>query len=70
MFSSLPTSWQRVLSPELERPYWSELSTFIRSEYGQYNCFPQEDNIFRAFEVTSFDQVRVVILGQDPYHTS
>ena len=69
MFPPLPSSWQFALAPEFEKPYLVDLSEFIKSEYSQLVCFPQEWNIFRAFDVTPFDRVRVVILGQDPYHT-
>jgi uracil-DNA glycosylase len=46
-----------------------ELQDFINSEYSQKVCFPEQKNIFRAMEITGFDDIRVVILGQDPYHT-
>lgn len=70
MFPSLSSSWQATLIWEFEKPYWTELTDFVEYEYSQYDCFPQEQNIFRAFELTHFDDVRVVILGQDPYHTA
>jgi uracil-DNA glycosylase len=69
MFPSFPPSWRSVLAPEFEKLYWSDLIEFVKSEYGERVCFPQEENIFRAFAVTPFEHVRVVILGQDPYHT-
>ena len=62
-------SWQAVLSNEFEKPYWNELVSFIEEEYSQNICFPKWENIFRAFDLTPFDTVKVVILGQDPYHT-
>lgn len=62
-------SWHEALAPEFEKPYWSELTTFVKSEYSQQQCFPLGKDIFRAYDTTPFDQVRVVILGQDPYHT-
>ncbi len=68
-FNSFPSSWQSILSSELESLYFQNLQLFINSEYLQYNCFPEEKNIFRALAVTPFEDVKVVILGQDPYHT-
>lgn len=69
MFPPLPPSWQSALAGEFEKPYWADLTDFIKREYGQKVCFPEEKNIFKAFEITPFDRVCVVILGQDPYHT-
>jgi uracil-DNA glycosylase len=70
MFCSLPISWKSVLISKLEGRYWIELTKSIKREYSQNICFPKEDHIFRALEMTPFDRVRVVILGQDPYHTA
>ena len=66
---TLPPSWQLALASEFQKPYLESLTSFIKSEYSQNICFPQEQNIFKAFEMTPFDLVRVVILGQDPYHS-
>ena len=62
-------SWKLVLANEFEKPYWQELISFIEGEYSKNICFPKRENIFRAFDITPFDVVKVVILGQDPYHT-
>jgi uracil-DNA glycosylase len=62
-------SWHTVLASEFDKPYWQELTTFVKEEYKNGNCFPEGKNIFRAFDTTPFNQVKVVILGQDPYHT-
>ena len=70
MIPSLPPSWLSVLAPEFDRLYWPTLTEFVTSEYEQKVCFPEEKNIFRAFSVTPFENVKVVILGQDPYHTA
>ncbi|MBC7498084.1 uracil-DNA glycosylase [Candidatus Gracilibacteria bacterium] len=70
MTVNIHPSWYRVLALEFEKPYWEKLTDFIKSEYSQKVCFPQGKNIFRAFDTTPFDRVRVVILGQDPYHTA
>lgn len=63
-------SWKSVLSHEFEKPYWQELTSFVKEEYSKNACFPKGENIFRAFDLTPFDAVKVVILGQDPYHTT
>ena len=61
-------SWLRRLSEEFEKPYFAALADFVRGEYGQGECYPPGRLIFNAFDQTPFDAVRVVILGQDPYH--
>ncbi|MBR0202040.1 MAG: uracil-DNA glycosylase [Bacteroidaceae bacterium] len=61
-------SWHRRLAPEFEKPYFEALTTFIRQEYTSGPCYPPGRLIFHAFEATPFDKVKVVILGQDPYH--
>lgn len=62
-------SWQVALAPEFDKPYWAELTAFVKGEYAAGPCFPPGKAIFMAFDTTPFDQVKVVILGQDPYHT-
>jgi uracil-DNA glycosylase len=64
----MESSWKRVLAEEFEKPYFKELTEFVKKEYMQEAVYPSAQAIFRAFELTPFDQVRVVILGQDPYH--
>lgn len=61
-------SWQRVLSPEWEKPYFESLTQFVRVEYATKQIFPPGKQIFAAFNATPFNDVKVVILGQDPYH--
>ena len=61
-------SWQSRLEKEWNKPYWKELEEFIRMERSQYVVFPPEELVFSAFKETPFDQVKVVIVGQDPYH--
>jgi len=61
-------SWKTVLQPEFEQPYFSELKTFLVGERSRFRVFPPGSLIFNAFDHTPFDQVKVVILGQDPYH--
>lgn len=62
-------SWHAALSKEFASEYFAELSAFVKSEYASTACFPAPANIFRAFDLTPFDTAKVVILGQDPYHT-
>lgn len=61
-------SWRQVLQPEFDKPYFELLASFVRHEYQTKTCFPPAGQIFNAFDVCPFDQVRVVIIGQDPYH--
>jgi uracil-DNA glycosylase len=61
-------SWQTQLADTISASYFERLSQFVRQEYGQFTCYPQEEDIFKAFELCPFERVRVVIIGQDPYH--
>jgi len=61
-------SWKERLAPEFEKPYFQELVSFIKQEYTGKQIFPPAKQIFNAFNHCSFDNCRVVILGQDPYH--
>lgn len=61
-------SWEAALSDEFEKPYFKELAAFVKGEYASQAVYPAPKNIFAAFELTTFDAVKVVILGQDPYH--
>jgi len=61
-------SWKQALAQEFEKPYFSTLSEFVKAEYKSKKVFPLPKDIFRAFDLCPFDQVKVVILGQDPYH--
>lgn len=64
----LEPSWKRVLGSEFEKPYFKELTEFVRGEYLNFAVFPKQKDMFRAFDTCPFDKVKVVILGQDPYH--
>jgi len=64
----IDSSWKKELLPEFEKPYWEPLTTFVRSEYETKTVYPAPKNIFRAFDLCPFDKVKVVIVGQDPYH--
>jgi len=61
-------SWKEQLKDEFEKPYFEKLTNFIREEYQTKKIFPPAKLIFNAFEHTPFEKVKVVILGQDPYH--
>ena len=61
-------SWRQVLQPEFDKPYFELLTHFVRQAYRTTQCFPPAGQIFSAFDLCPFDKVRVVIIGQDPYH--
>lgn len=61
-------SWQRQLGAEFEKDYFARLTRLVREEYGRYACYPPGRLIFNAFNLCPFDKVKVVIIGQDPYH--
>ncbi len=61
-------TWKQRLEPEFEKDYFHNLSTFVRSEYLSKKVYPPAKDVFRAFNLCPFDQVKVVIVGQDPYH--
>ena len=60
--------WDLVLKEEMNKPYFKELGVFVKDEYAHKIIFPQYKNIFNALRYTDYDEVKVVILGQDPYH--
>lgn len=61
-------SWQQRLQGEFDAPYFEALTQFVKAEYAAGTCYPPAGQIFRAFDCCPFSQVKVVILGQDPYH--
>ncbi len=61
-------SWYELLKHEFEKPYYKELQNFLADEYAHYTIYPEADNVFRALNLVPFDKVKVVIIGQDPYH--
>ena len=61
-------SWKKVLQEEFDKPYFEELTNFVREEYTSKKVFPPPKDIFKAFDLCPFDKVKVVIIGQDPYH--
>lgn len=65
---NLEKSWLEVLKDEFEKDYFNDLFRFINDQYGSKIIFPKRENLFRAFDLTPFNKVKVVIIGQDPYH--
>ena len=62
------TDWNPILRAEFERPYWGELQSYVAAERATHTVYPPHDEVFRALHLTPYDEVRVMILGQDPYH--
>lgn len=60
--------WKAILQPEFDMPYFERLTNFVKSEYAAGQVFPSGSNIFRAFDKCPFESLKVVIIGQDPYH--
>nr|WP_315202469.1 uracil-DNA glycosylase [uncultured Flavobacterium sp.] len=65
---NLNTTWQTILADEIQKPYFSELMNAVDDEYQNHICFPPKELIFSAFNNCSFENTKVVIIGQDPYH--
>jgi uracil-DNA glycosylase len=66
--SMLPDSWQAVLGEELEKPYFQDLTEFVEKERAEHKVFPPREEVFAALDATPYDRVKVLVLGQDPYH--
>jgi uracil-DNA glycosylase len=64
----IESGWKERLKYEFEKPYFADLISFVKSEYAKYTIYPPGKHIFNAFDRCPFDQVKVVLLGQDPYH--
>ncbi len=64
----MPSSWVSLLSEEFEKPYIKKLEEFLESEYQNYRIYPQKEDLFSTFRYTPFESVKVLLLGQDPYH--
>jgi uracil-DNA glycosylase len=62
------TSWQTILASEIQKPYFDDLMLAVANEYSVNSCFPPQELLFSAFDYCSFDDLKVVIIGQDPYH--
>jgi uracil-DNA glycosylase len=65
---ALPADWRAALSAEFQKPTWATLSSYLSEERASQTVFPPENEVFTAFHATPFDQVKVVLFGQDPYH--
>lgn len=65
---TIDPSWKAHLQSEFDKPYFANLTQFVRDEYSRAVCFPPGKLIFNAFNLCPFDKVKVVIIGQDPYH--
>ncbi|MFY0741420.1 uracil-DNA glycosylase [Solibacillus silvestris] len=68
MMEQLTNSWKDLLAQEAEHPYYKLLETFLERQYMEETVYPKKENIFNALRLTDYDNVKVVILGQDPYH--
>lgn len=64
----ITNDWKKIIDEEKEKDYFKELKKFLLSEYDNYKIYPKKGEIFKCFELTNFKDVKVVILGQDPYH--
>jgi uracil-DNA glycosylase len=64
----IPTTWHAPLGEEVNKPYFRELVAFLQAERATKTIFPPEEDVFRALALTPFDRVKVLLLGQDPYH--
>ena len=62
------TTWDEILAEEMQKDYYQELQAFVQKRRSEVRVFPEEKNVFNALELTPFESVKVVILGQDPYH--
>lgn len=65
---AITNDWLEPLKSEFGKPYYAKLYKFLQDEYGRYVIYPKADDIFNAFHLTPLSQVKVVIIGQDPYH--
>ena len=68
--SAISNDWLEPLSPEFKKPYYAKLYKTVKEEYSTHQIFPPADDIFNAFHLTPLKDVKVVILGQDPYHNN
>lgn len=67
--TNIQTDWHNILSKEIQKPYYKNLMAFLKKEYQTQNIFPPKEKIYSALDHTSFEDTKVVILGQDPYPT-
>ena len=64
----IASDWKALLKEEFEKPYFEQLTQFVKEEYASHRIYPRGSNIFRAFDKCPLDRLKVVIIGQDPYH--
>lgn len=65
---SLGNSWDELLGEEFEKPYYQKLREFLKSEYAQFEIYPKMEDIFNALRFAAYEEIKAVIIGQDPYH--
>ncbi|WP_213523539.1 uracil-DNA glycosylase [Nonlabens sp.] len=70
MSLQIEASWREVLRDELCQPYFEDLTEFVKHDYREHTCYPPGNKIFAAFDRTPYERVKVVIIGQDPYHAA
>jgi uracil-DNA glycosylase len=68
MHLKIGNSWKNILQSEFDKPYFKNLTNFVKQEYTNSVCYPKDEDIFAAFNFCSFNDLKVVIIGQDPYH--
>ncbi len=68
LMKPLPASWRPLLADEVRQPYFRKLKEFLAEERENYEVYPPEDKVFAALELTAFENIKAVLLGQDPYH--
>ncbi len=68
MTVKIAESWRFILNEEFEKSYFKNLTDFVRTEYTKHTCYPKGQDIFAAFDYCDFNALKVVIIGQDPYH--
>ncbi len=68
MLIEINPSWKEKLKEEFDKSYFVNLAEFVKNEYATHRCFPNDNLLFSAFDYCPFDNVKVVIIGQDPYH--
>jgi uracil-DNA glycosylase len=68
MESQIPTDWRGVLNAEFEQPYWRQLEQFVAAERREHSVYPPQEDVFNALELTPYEEVKVLLLGQDPYY--
>lgn len=65
---NISDNWKQILQNEFEKPYFEQLTNFVKEDYVANTCYPNPNQIFEAFNLCSFEDLKVVIIGQDPYH--